>query len=503
MTRHITNDIDDIDGVRAALDEASYVSETIVRHLGGAQDAKMDRASIPRVLRATAGGTPLDTLIRLFAVGVSVPITEARLALAPMPLERWIDGKLVTRSGEQVSSDICILPQYGIRILHDPPHSQGRKTKRRTDFVMGNAASSDELIKLAVPAKGRALDLGTGCGAVAILMAPTASEVVATDINPRAIEFARFNTGLNQVENVDVRLGSLFEPIKDEKFDHIVSNPPFVISPNDGYMYRRGPFEGDKLVEYIATHAVNYLNPGGSLRMMAQWAQVSGIDWQARWRTCLEHLPVDTFILEHYTQSRLRYPQEWLKADATGDEADYATQWEAWRAHLEYLNIEAITTGVVALSVREQTPCRFEAITDQLTTDKFAGAYLSRLFQQWALLDQMDDDAVLRSRPHVPGDIHLESVSISNDGQWKTSDLVLRSNAGLVGPIRLDGPIATLIGWCDGKRSIRDLSKRLAREMTANAESLERALAPVIRRFMERGFLILDSLDPRPLEQLY
>jgi len=74
------------------------------------------------------------------------------------------------------------------------------------------------------------LDVGTGCGMLGILAAKKAKKVVATDINPHAVNCARTNARHNGVlAKMDIRQGSLFEPIKkSEKFDVIVFNAPYL-----------------------------------------------------------------------------------------------------------------------------------------------------------------------------------------------------------------------------------------------------------------------------------
>jgi release factor glutamine methyltransferase len=75
----------------------------------------------------------------------------------------------------------------------------------------------------------RVLDVGTGTGVLAIAAARTATRVTAVDRNPAAIECARINTLKNGVEDrVAVRLGDLFEPVANERFDLILCNPPYL-----------------------------------------------------------------------------------------------------------------------------------------------------------------------------------------------------------------------------------------------------------------------------------
>jgi methylase of polypeptide subunit release factors len=64
-----------------------------------------------------------------------------------------------------------------------------------------------------------------------MLASPHAERVLATDVSPRAVNFAAFNAQLNLTPNIEHRVGSWFEPVGDERFDTLVCNPPYVISP--------------------------------------------------------------------------------------------------------------------------------------------------------------------------------------------------------------------------------------------------------------------------------
>ena len=80
---------------------------------------------------------------------------------------------------------------------------------------------------LSIPKGSMVLDMGTGSGILAIFASESAQKVVATDINPHAIQNARINVRLNNLSiKIELRRGNLFQPIT-EKFDVILFNPPY------------------------------------------------------------------------------------------------------------------------------------------------------------------------------------------------------------------------------------------------------------------------------------
>ena len=82
--------------------------------------------------------------------------------------------------------------------------------------------------KMTLPEEGLILDLGCGYGAVGIVAASTNPKlkIIMTDVNARAVALARTNLKKNRVFNAKVRLGYLYEPVKDLIFNCILLNPP-------------------------------------------------------------------------------------------------------------------------------------------------------------------------------------------------------------------------------------------------------------------------------------
>jgi release factor glutamine methyltransferase len=87
----------------------------------------------------------------------------------------------------------------------------------------------ERALALRVAPEGRVADLGTGCGAIALALASERPrwQVIATDVSAVALEVARANAARLGLE-VQFRPGSWFEPLAAERYDLLVSNPPYI-----------------------------------------------------------------------------------------------------------------------------------------------------------------------------------------------------------------------------------------------------------------------------------
>lgn len=116
------------------------------------------------------------------------------------------------------------------------------------------------------------LELGTGCGLLAILAAEAGARVIATDVNPAALRCARENARANDVnERIEFRPGSLFEPIGGESFDLIIFNPPYLPVPRGDELdtpldraWEGGP-NGRAVIDRFLDELPEHLKPRGRI----------------------------------------------------------------------------------------------------------------------------------------------------------------------------------------------------------------------------------------------
>ncbi len=122
------------------------------------------------------------------------------------------------------------------------------------------------------------LEIGTGTGAISIALArifPNA-RIVATDISQRALRYASMNLLRHNVKNVELRLSDVFSAILEvERFDLIVSNPPYVkrselaaLPPEvrwEPLIALDGGEDGLSVIRKILEGAVEKLTSGGAV----------------------------------------------------------------------------------------------------------------------------------------------------------------------------------------------------------------------------------------------
>ncbi|WP_407376871.1 HemK2/MTQ2 family protein methyltransferase [Methanobrevibacter sp.] len=118
------------------------------------------------------------------------------------------------------------------------------------------------------------LEIGTGSGIVAMYASRLSDDITVTDINFDACELARKNFEANNIENIEILFGNLFEPVKNRKFDVILFNTPYlpteedeIIDSNLNYAFDGG-LNGRKVIDMFLNEVPNYLNEGGIVQMI-------------------------------------------------------------------------------------------------------------------------------------------------------------------------------------------------------------------------------------------
>ncbi|MHA7861296.1 DUF7059 domain-containing protein [Tessaracoccus sp. Y36] len=484
----------DTAALRDQLTAARYTSDAVVDRIGEDGQAGLGRnCTVPAYVALGAAADPQAALIRLFILQQAVP-REA--VAAAVDVDALLEEGFVRADADSVRAVVDIRP-YGSPddgasgwVVADPtPGLDHGMSPIRPDYVLGVSPASTTLAQLTMRTPvDTALDLGTGCGVQSLHLSRHAGRVVATDVNERALELARVTAGLGGVE-VDYRNGSLYEPVAGERFDLIVSNPPFVMSPPtdeaDTLTYREANFEGDSLVETLIRGAADHLNPGGSLQLLTNWA-VTDEPWEERLGAWIPDT-CDAWIIERERLDVFSYIEMWLTDAGLAGTDRWREAYDEWLTYFERLGVRSIGMGwvLVTRAERAEPYRRFESwphAVAQPVGDVFA--------RHLAAVDafQLPTAELLAARPRL---VDVEQETIGRPGAEDPEHVVFRQRVGLLRAIKADTALAAALGALDGELTVGQVVAAVAQVLDLNAAELAAALLPEIRQALLDQMLIL------------
>ncbi len=483
-------DPEDYGRLRHVLEAAGYTDGGVLEELGIKDFPSITESDIPLLLRRTDRGTLLDTLIRLFLIEVPVDVETVERAIRPIKLETLIDAGIVRRNGATIIAAVKLLPYQHLIVAFDLPRTL--QTPIGQNYVMGVGRSTLTLANLTVRRQSRlTLDLGTGCGIQAFLAAPHSDRVLAVDLNPRAVQVAAFNANLNGMSNVECREGNLFEPVQGHTFDLVITNPPFVISPEMRYIYRDGGMQADQICQKIVREVPQFLNEGAYCQILCNWAEYAGQEWQERLRSWFEGTGCDAWVLRSETCKAGTYASTWIRHTERDDPEQFAQRLEAWVTYYEKHDIDSIGSGLITMRRAAGRANWFRADDGPENMLGPCGEHIVRGFELRDFLETVrDDSALLNSRLRVSPDVRLERHSSPSAEGWVDETVRLHLKQGLAYTGNIDPFVATMVIGCDGKQRLSDLLAHMAHSLGNDPASITPAFCNVVRGLIERGFLL-------------
>ena len=398
---------------------------------------------------------------------------------------RLTEAGLLLPDGEVVHGAVRIVPHDELLIASDHAGS----AEAHADHVPGVHRPSVALAHLTVRGQGeRALDLCTGNGIQAILLAAHAERVVATDVNARALAYAAFNAALNGAGNVETRAGSFLEPVEGEQFDLVVANPPYVVSPENAYLFRDGGMPGDAVSEHVVRGTPAALAPGAFASILIAWS-LEPDEPAERPRRWLEGSGCDAFLLHTSTDDPIETASVWNR-DLLDQPEAYAEALDRWLAYYRELGIEHL--GYACLVLRKRSDGGdgwLEAQQLPRAALRPAGRHVKKLFEAHDRLSELDsNDVLLDRRLRVVDDTVVTQDTRFARGRWQPENLTLRLENGLPFSAELDAPTDRLIRELDGTRTLQEALAAVGDSAATRETGLSLA-----RRMLEIGFLELDD----------
>ena len=455
--------------------------------------------------RRLESGEPFAGLVCLFLLGLSLDGAEAEAALGSVgcePLERA--GLLEAVDGD-VRATVKIVPHGDLLIVSD----RDAGARIGSEWVAGLHPPSVTLAKLTVRREvSRALDVCTGNGIQALLASRHAETVVASDINPRALEIAEWNCSLNGNSNVETRQGSYFEPARNERFDLITCNPPYVISPESSYVYRDSGLPGDTVSRLAVQEASKALAEGGFAHILISWAHPPDDPWSTL-TPWVDGGGCDSWLLYFGSDDPVTHAAAWLKPAVRDTPESFSDALDRWLDYLKQLGIEAIAHGAVILRRRSAGPNWTR--NDQISLDRLeqASDHILRVFDAETYLQTADDRSLLEARLVLVPKHHLEQTRTFAAGKDKLQSTVLALDEGLGFRVALDDHTTRLVTGLDGHRTLAEALNRQRLDLNLSADGAARfhtEALQIVRRLIQLGLLERtdharkDSGKTRPVE---
>jgi methylase of polypeptide subunit release factors len=462
-----------------ALREARYTGRAVEDLLGDEGLAADLAESV--VFARRLGDDLTSTTIRLLLLNRPVPRAAfpAAEALLTLGLATEEEGLLVPRAR--------IVPTEGIYLTFDT-FSHGLDDPE--GWVASFSPTAYWLASLTVRRHARrALDVGTGNGAHALLAARHADHVVATDINPRALAFTEISAALNGVEHVETRLGSFFEPVAGETFDLITCNAPYVISPERRWQYRDAGLPGDEVSRRVVTDAAAHLADGGFASMLVSWLAESEDEPDEHVFEWVEANGCDAWILGLSGSDPVDHAAGWNEHLSTEPER-YDEAIADWERYFAELGAGWITEGAVVLHRRPGDHHIARADTADEDELEFASDQIQRVF---AALEELavHGESVLERPLRLAADVRFDQ-ELDRTGAVTSTLLVL--DEGTCPDVELGLETAEALTALDGATTLEQAVQRVARreELTRReAAELRDDVFGLARDLLEQGILEL------------
>ncbi|MFG1857905.1 methyltransferase [Actinomadura geliboluensis] len=473
--------------VRELLVGGGYTVAGVRELLGGVAGGALARDEIVPALRATRGGSPVEVLTRLFWLQVPVPADA-------IAADELVAAGLAEVSGGELRALLRVEPLEDVGgdghagyVVSDLKVRPGAGRVPADDHVVGTGGASGSLARLVVHSPvDNVLDLGAGCGVQAVHVAGRnpAARVTATDVNPRALELAAMSFALSGVDGAELRAGSLLEPVRGRRFDLIVSNPPFVVAPEEGprFTYRESGMAGDDFCRRLVGEAARYLEDGGYCQLLANWLHVDGVPWDERVGAWVDGC--DAWIVQRDVQDPAEYAELWLRDSCEAGTPEYRARYDAWLDHFERRGVVGVGFGWITLRRSERPVVRVEELRHAV--EEPVGAYAGEI------LDGLRKGAEFSTAcgQLLAAADGLVQEQVGPPGAEDPERIVLRQTRRLRRAAGVGTVEAGLAGVCDGTLPLDPLLGAIAQLTGMDADQVRAHADAVLPELIADGFFI-------------
>jgi SAM-dependent methyltransferase len=464
---------------------------------GGADDASPSAASVRLDRRHRDAASAVGRALRGSEFperedSVLVPLLQRGAVVATSELDDGLIEDLEAARMVRIDRDGSVTPLVRVEVWEGLliAHDTNRLPDLSFETVLGVNPTTRTMACL-TPRRsvGRALDLGTGTGALALRMARHAQTVVATDLNPHATDLAALNAALNGIE-LELRVGDLFDPVRhDGAFDLITANLPFAVSPDEEFAFRDGSRPRDGTARDTIVDCAGLLAPGGIAVVLCDWLIPRGADPWSRPVEWVEPLGRQALVVHAGIAEPEAYASFWNEYRFASNPADYVAAIERWTKAFDAWEVEAVAHGFVVLHNDPRSAGSIHRLVAATGPSGDGGRHVTRLLTNLAWLGAHDDPSdLLASRPRLVEGTTLHQTMRYDTG-WTAGagEMALADSAGITGDLH---PLATnVVLRLDGTSSVQELVTQVAAQSSFDAGALVDVVVASVHSLISSGCL--------------
>ena len=437
-------------------------------------------------------------LLRLFLDATGIGWNEVRSLLSPADVAALEAlGLLHTTDDGRCCATVLLYPTESLFIASDRNQDpEAASVRPPADVVYPAITRNTQRFLDLLPRTpcDAFLDLCSGTAIAALIAAHWSRESWAVDITSRATRFGHFNALLNEVDNVVVVQGDLYEPVGDRTFDRIVAHPPYMPALQDEYAYRDGGEDGEQVTRRIVAGLPDHLRPGGRFYCTCLATDREGAPVEARLREMLGCAADDFDVV--VAQMQTFEPTGYYARLAAEKNGRFAEVGE-WQSHFKRLGVEELVFCRLVLQ-RRSTPRAVFTTRRQMGVETDVADFDWLL--DWETSQAQDPDgppALIEARPVANPGAELRLVHRIESGEWVTAKCWVATER----PFALEAScpvwMAAFLARCDGTRTVREHLRHLKELGVVPEGAAEGEFVEMVRKFLGSGLLFREGLFDR------
>ena len=290
--------------------------------------------------------SPLSDLVRLFQLRASVPRERVETIFNTQDLHLLEALGLLVDKDSDIYAAVDIFCSGGVLLATDHRYMIRAGDRLDEEPVMYIGMDSHGLVQTAPRQScSRVLDLCCGSGIQGLVASRYAREVVAVDLNPRAVRFARFNAQLNGIVNYTVLPGNLYDAVPGQSFDCILANPPFVPSPVKSLKFRDGGASGEDILCTIVEGAWDHLESEGRLCIVTDLVDIAA--YEDKLKTWLSKADAHSLILTTADRDEMLFSVPHCHAPFHQSLIEYNNELDRWIDNFRKARLKAVNFGYI------------------------------------------------------------------------------------------------------------------------------------------------------------